>query len=97
MCRFDATPNIGGSGASFSDPILLDSTLVAFDASVSFDPDGAISSWDWDFGDGDIGTGEALTHDYFATTSPGDILPAILIVTDGSSNTCTLTKFVEVL
>lgn len=38
---------------------------VAFDGSGSADPDGgAIQSWSWDFGDGNVGTGESPTHIY---------------------------------
>ena len=44
--------------------------VVAFDGSGSVDPDGgAIQSWDWDFGDGNSGTGETPTHIYVAEGS----------------------------
>jgi len=40
---------------------------VTFDGSGSADPDGgAIQAWDWDFGDGSMGTGETPTHIYVA-------------------------------
>ncbi len=39
-------------------------TAVALDGSGSFDPDGSIVSWDWDFGDGFTGTGEMTSHAY---------------------------------
>jgi len=43
------------------------SEAVSFDGSGSADPDGgAIQAWDWDFGDGSMGTGEAPTHIYVA-------------------------------
>lgn len=35
-----------------------------FDASGSGDPDGTISSYDWDFGDGAVGTGQLVSHTY---------------------------------
>jgi PKD repeat protein len=37
---------------------------VSFDASGSFDPDGTISAYDWNFGDGTTGTGSTATHTY---------------------------------
>jgi len=37
---------------------------VTFDASDSYDPDGTIVSYEWDFGDGTIGTGMVTTHSY---------------------------------
>jgi PKD repeat protein len=33
-------------------------------ASTSTDPDGSISTWEWDFGDGDISFGAAVEHAY---------------------------------
>lgn len=38
--------------------------VQTFDASNSRDPDGAISSYDWDFGDGQLGTGSTVRHAY---------------------------------
>jgi chitodextrinase len=37
---------------------------VQFNGSGSYDPDGAVVSYNWDFGDGTNGTGAALTHKY---------------------------------
>ena len=39
---------------------------VTFDGSGSTDPDGSIVAYDWDFGDGNTGTGVAPTHTYAA-------------------------------
>jgi chitodextrinase len=39
---------------------------VQFDASGSFDPDGEIVTYQWDFGDGQTGSGMAPTHTYAA-------------------------------
>ena len=41
---------------------------AAFDASDSVDPDGQVTGWEWDFGDGTNGTGETAAHSY---TAPG--------------------------
>ena len=39
---------------------------VTFDGSGSYDPDGSIVAYDWDFGDGNTGTGVSPTHTYAA-------------------------------
>ncbi|MEW5936568.1 MAG: PKD domain-containing protein [Candidatus Thermoplasmatota archaeon] len=39
-------------------------TEIQFDASGSYDPDGAIASYEWDFGDNSIGTGAVISHAY---------------------------------
>lgn len=41
---------------------------LAFDGSGSSDPDGRLLAWDWDFGDGRVGTGEQTTY---AFSQPG--------------------------
>lgn len=40
--------------------------IVDFDASESVDADQGIVSWTWDFGDGQTGSGERITHAYQA-------------------------------
>ena len=39
---------------------------VTFDASFSYDPDGTIVSYEWDFGDGATASGVVVTHAYSA-------------------------------
>lgn len=97
-CSFSATSSLGTSGGTGTsgDPILLDSTLASFDASASSDPDGTIIAFDWDFGDGTAGSGVAVSHDYAATTAPGDVLQVVLTATDDDTESCVLVKFVEV-
>ncbi len=51
---------------------------VTFDASDSYDPDGTIVDYTWDFGDGTTGKGKTENHTYRAV----DKYPATLCVTD---------------
>ncbi len=45
----------------------LDTTLVNFDANASYDPDGSITSYSWNFGDGETGSGMYASHAYTAS------------------------------
>jgi PKD repeat protein len=62
---------------------------VAFNGAGSSDPDGAVTSYAWNFGDGATGTGAGANHTY---TTPGTYT-ARLTVTDnqGASSSTTLT------
>jgi PKD repeat protein len=42
----------------------LEDKTILFDATSSFDPDGSIVSWVWDYGDGVSETGEMSSHTY---------------------------------
>ena len=53
---------------------------VTLDGSASSDPDGNILSWDWDFGDGNVGSGATPSHAY---ATAGDYTVK-LVVTDDS-------------
>jgi hypothetical protein len=37
---------------------------IEFNGSLSYDPDGIIITWSWDFGDGTTGNGEIVKHSY---------------------------------
>ena len=56
---------------------------LTFDGSLSFDSDGSIVSWSWNFGDGNIAYGEITTHAY---SSIGTYL-VTLIVSDNQGAT----------
>ena len=49
---------------------------VQFDASDSTDEDGTISSYSWDFGDGEKGNGKDVFHTY---QNPGDYIVSLLV------------------
>jgi len=53
--------------------------VVTFDASGSYDPDGAIVSYSWSFGDGQSGDGVTITHAY---RSSGSYLVTLTVVDD---------------
>lgn len=98
-CGADPTPDALGC-ASFevcgmppvavivADPVLGTIPLeVFFDGADSFDPDGTIVSYAWDFGDGQTGTGIFPTHTY---TTIGAFV-VTLTVTDDTNDIGTAT------
>ncbi len=54
---------------------------VSFDGSGSEDPDGTITSYEWDFGDGSSGTGVSPTHVY---ATEGTFTVTLTVTDDGS-------------
>jgi hypothetical protein len=56
---------------------------VIFNASSSSDPDGIITSWYWDFGDGVNGSGELITHHYLIS---GSYNVTLTVADDDGSN-----------
>ena len=65
---------------------------ITFDASASYDPEEHIVSYEWIFGDGNMATGEMVTHSYLAA---GDYI-MILTVMDNVGATTTTSKTVMV-
>ena len=63
---------------------------VAFDAAASTDPDGSISGYAWNFGDGSTGSGVNATHTFVA----GGSYTVTLTVTDSAGATGTTTRTV---
>jgi PKD repeat protein len=66
---------------------------LTLDGSGSVDPDGTIVSYDWDFGDGGMGSGSALNHTYLAAGTYN----VTLTVTDddGATDTAMTTAVVS--
>lgn len=67
---------------------------ITFDGSKSYDLDGIIISWKWDFGDGNTGSGEIVKHSY---ATPGNYTVILKVkdekgATDSYTTTATITK-----
>ena len=67
---------------------------VNFDGSGSYDPDGTIESYSWDFGDGTSGTGITTTHTFSSSTDR--TFSVKLTVTDNGGRTHSMSGFVVV-
>lgn len=65
---------------------------VRFNGSSSFDPEGPITSYEWDFGDGTVRKGATQNHSY---ASAGD-KDVTLTVTDASGTTAAVTRTLSV-
>jgi|GEM_PF-845149 len=71
----------------------LDPLSISFDASASFDPDGSIASFDWDFGDGEKASGVQVHHTF---RSAGEF-KVRLTVTDNKGATNSRDRNIEVI
>lgn len=69
---------------------------VDFDASESFDPEGTMLTFAWDFGDGDSGVGEQISHTFSNTTGNPDSFEVILTVTDADGKSSTGNALVSI-
>jgi PKD repeat protein len=66
---------------------------VTFDASASYDPDGSIVGYSWNFGDGATGSGRVTSHTYTADGT----FPIRLTVTDNEGKTGSTTKSITIV
>ena len=66
--------------------------FVSFSSSGSYDPDGTITGYHWDFGDNNTSTSADPSHTY---TNPG-VYTAVLTVTDNNNATGTATVTITV-
>jgi len=80
------------SSFTFPNGAILTAALVSFDGTSSYDLDGTIVGYAWDFGDGSTGSGAAPTHSYSVAGS----YAAKLNVTDNSGSTQVSTQTVTI-
>lgn len=76
----------------FSPSTPVENEIITFDASASYDPDGSITLYEWDFGDGTTATGIIANHSY-SQSGPYNVT---LTVTDDDGNNNSTTKTVGV-
>ena len=82
--------NVAPTAVAAADPTTLnEGGTVNFDGTASTDTDGTIISYGWDFGDGNTGAGDTVSHTYADDSS----FEVVLTVTDddGATGTDTLT------
>ena len=69
-------PPVANAGADRSGKV---SENISFDGSSSYDPDGAIINYSWDFGDGSSDEGTSVQHIY---SEPGDYVVTLQVTDD---------------
>ena len=77
---------------TFTSGTILTSVSVNFNGTTSFDPDGTIVGYAWDYGDGSTGSGATPSHSY----SIAGIYMVKLNVTDNSGSTQVSTQTVTI-
>lgn len=65
---------------------------ITFDASLSNDNDGTVTSYNWDFGDGNSSAGDTTTHSYSTTGT----YSVVLTITDNDGANDTTTRNIEI-
>lgn len=75
VARITATPSTGSA------PL-----LVSFNGSASSDADGTITSYAWNFGDGQQGSGTTVTHSY---AQPGNYTATLTVTDSGGASAST--------
>jgi len=74
---------------SFTPPILFLESEIKFDAELSYDPDGSIVGFSWDFGDGTTSTEEWVTYHTYHSTGTHTVT---LTVTDDEDASGSISK-----
>jgi PKD repeat protein len=64
---------------------------IAFDAGASYDSSGEIVAWAWDFGDGELATGENVSHTFTAASARAFTVTLTLTDDDGAQGRASVT------
>lgn len=81
-CTIHADNTPPSASFTFWPPDPFRNEAVSFDASSSFDPDGEIVEYRWDFGDGSTAEGVTTTHAY---GQDGEYLVTLTVVDDSGA------------
>lgn len=81
---------------TFSPADPVNNETVYFNASESYDSDGHIVKYEWDFGDGNTGNGKTETHAFNIGSSTSKTFSVTLTVTDNSGFTDSISRDVTV-
>ena len=68
--------------AEAGDDQYVTASVVDFDGSKSYDTDGSIVTYSWDFGDGETATGVRIAHTY---SSPGTYRVKLLVADESGT------------
>ncbi|WP_116051107.1 PKD domain-containing protein [Amycolatopsis palatopharyngis] len=83
QCHGSGDPEPGQPTAEFTEQCSAEQPVCDFDANASTDPDGQITDYSWDFGDGETATGVRPSHTY----AQAGKYPVTLTVTDNDGKT----------
>ena len=89
---FDGSCGGGGSNTTPTAAFTASTLTVTFDASASSDPDGTVTGYSWNFGDGQTGTGVTTSHTY----NVAGTYTVAMTATDNTGGTTTTSKDVTV-
>lgn len=87
---------IVASVVSGSSPLVVTFQANLPNDAASYDPDGTITAYVWDFGDGDTDTGSTVQHT-FTTIETIKVFVVRLTVTDDDGSTARATQTIEVI
>ena len=88
----DPSPDPANEAPDVNFTFQTDNLNVIFDAGLSEDSDGSIEVYSWDFGDGETGEGESVSHTY----GEAGTYNVTLTVTDDGGKSSTVQKSVQV-
>lgn len=71
--------------------------VVTFDASESYDPDGTIVEYRWDFDDGTTASGQVVQHVYTTAQGSGWRAAVVLTVVDDNGDANSKTVYIDII